>query len=456
MKNSESFLLSVKDLLLAHHQKKVSAPAGKSPQKINYTLGERATQDQLLSDLKSFLEGTPNVLSPKFMNQLFSGLRTEALAGEWASTLANSTMATYEVAPIATMMERELIRKMHSLIGWKSGDGIMVTGGSNANLMGPLVARNFLFPQTKVSGNGNHRFCFFVSEEAHYSFEKAANLLGLGTESVIKVRASHDGKILPEELRVAILEAKDREQTPFLVAATAGTTVLGSYDPIKEISAVTKEFGLWLHVDGAWGGSVILSSKHKHLLSGIEFADSFAWDTHKMLGTGLMSSFFLTRHKGSLVQSNNSGGQDYIFHDTGDSAFDTGPSSLQCGRRNDALKVWLTWRSLGDEGLEVLVDKLFTHAKTARDQIAQTPELELLYEPEMLNVCFRVRGQENAFQKLVREELIKDGDFFVNIATRKGQTFFRLITTHPDLTADQLQELFYKIKIIAHKLKETL
>jgi glutamate/tyrosine decarboxylase-like PLP-dependent enzyme len=456
VKPNETFLSAVTDLLLSQHRKKKTGDAGKLAQNLNFSLGARASESELLSDLKAFFDGTPNVLSPKFMNQLFSGLRSEALAGEWAATLANSTMATYEVAPIATMMERELVRKMQRLVGWNGGDGIMVTGGSNANLLGLLVARNTLFPDTKKSGNGNRNFCLFVSEEAHYSFEKAANILGLGTESVIKVKSSHEGKLLPEDLRQKIVDAQARGQTPFFVAATAGTTVLGGFDPIDEISLVCKEFGLWLHVDGAWGGSVILSPKHRHLLSGIESADSFAWDTHKMLGTGLMSSFFLTKHKGSLVQSNNSGGQDYIFHESDESSLDTGPSSLQCGRRNDAFKVWLTWRSLGDEGLTLLVDQLFDLAKSARDLVVNTPELELLYEPEMLNVCFRIRHKSKEFQKIVRKELLKDGEFFVNIANRRGDTFFRLITTHPDLTTAQLENLFLKIITIAGRPRETL
>ncbi len=451
MNSSDRFLTDAAEMLLGEISERREGRARclisseEILKRMDLRLESSHTQEEILIDLKNFLKLSTNTITPRFMNQLFSGMRTEAIAGDWASALSNATMATYEVAPVATLMEHELVRKMLSLIGWNEGEGIMVTGGSNANLVGLLVARNTLFPETKSDGNEDKKLCLFVSEESHYSFDKAANLMGLGTNRVHKVKADMRGKMIPSELRLAIQKARDAGQTPFFVGATAGTTVLGAYDPILEISKITKEFNLWLHVDGAWGGSALLSQKHRSLLHGLEFADSFAWDTHKMLGTGLISSFFLTSRKEVLKSSNNSGGQDYIFHESDDSALDTGPASLQCGRRNDALKVWLTWKSEGDEGLNQLVNTLFDKGSMATKLVRLFPELELLHEPEMLNVCFRFKAGDNKMQKLIRAEILKDGEFFVNVASRHGQTFFRLITTHPDLTETHLRTLFTKI-----------
>ncbi len=460
MNSSDDFLKMASALFLGEIAERRLGRTGSltsSPEirkKIDLTLGESHGAEEILSDLKKYLQLSTNTLSPKFMNQLFSGLRTEAIAGDWASSLSNATMATYEVAPVATLMEHELIRKMLALIGWKTGEGIMVTGGSNANLVGLLVARNTLFPESKKSGNEDRKLCLFVSEESHYSFEKAANLMGLGTNRVLKVKADEKGKMIPAELRQEILRARAAGLTPFFVGATAGTTVLGAYDPVDEISMITKENNLWLHVDGAWGGSVLLSEKHRSLLKGLASADSFAWDTHKMLGTGLISSFFLTARKDVLKESNHSGGQDYIFHDSDDSALDTGPSSLQCGRRNDALKVWLTWKAQGDAGLGNLVDTLFEKSSLATKLVSSMPELELLHQPEMLNVCFRFKAGDNKTQKLIRQEILKEGEFFVNVASRRGQTFFRLITAHPELTEAHLRTLFKRIIEIGNRHME--
>jgi glutamate decarboxylase/sulfinoalanine decarboxylase len=392
-------------------------------------------EQQLRDDLDQYLRHAVATLDPTFMNQLFSGLQPWAIAGEMLSVVTNTTIATYEAAPVATLMERELVAHLARFVGWSTHDGIMVTGGSNANLVGLLLARNKLHPQMKKTGMGQERLIAFVSEEAHYSFGKAANVLGLGTDNIRPVATDHEGRLSVAALERAIQESRTRGECPFFVAATAGTTVLGEFDPIAEIARFSREENLWLHVDGAWGGSVLLSRQHRHLMRGIDFADSLGWDTHKMLGTGLVSSFFLTRHADALRFSHGGGGADYIFHASEVGHWDLGPSSLQCGRRTDALKVWFTWRALGDEGLEKWVDTLFAHAQTAAKLIKETPGLELICEPRSLNVCFRVEGPSHItsaqWHRMLREHLMEQGLAMVNMATRKDESFIRLVTCHP-------------------------
>lgn len=398
----------------------------------------------LIDDMKSYLEYTPNTMTPNFQNQLFSGLNPYSMIGDWISTFTNSTMATYEVSPFATLVEKELVKHLSRKVGWNEADGIMVTGGSNANLYGMLVARNTMFPKTKTEGMNGLKLVAFVSEEAHYSFDKAVNVLGMGLNSLKKVPSDDSGKMIPAELKRLILLSISQGETPYFVAATAGTTVLGSYDPIDEISLIAHEFGLWFHVDGAWGGSVILSTKNRHLMNGIQAADSFAVDTHKMLGTGLMSSFFLTKHQEVLRRSNHSGGGDYIFHETDTTSYDTGPSSLQCGRRVDALKVWLMWRSLGDCGIEKMIDDFFENASYAKQIIKMNPSVTLINDPEMLNICFTYKNEKTDVKKM-RERLLREGCYYVNISTRKGKTFFRMILVNPLLTKKNIADAIDKI-----------
>lgn len=405
----------------------------------------------LLQDMRQYLKFTPNTLTPHFQNQLFSGLQPYALAGEWLSVFTNSTMATFEVAPVATLMEQELIQHFNKKIGWTSGEGIMVTGGSNANFSAMLVARNTLYPKTKIEGNGSHKFVAFVSEEAHYSFDKAVNMLGLGLNALRKVPSDSEGRMIPGELQKVIELSVAAGETPFFIGATAGTTVLGAFDPIDKLSEIAKAFGLWLHVDGAWGGSVIFSSKHQHLVKGLINSDSLTLDTHKMLGTGLISSFFLTRHSQVLRKSNDSGGQEYIFHDSEASSFDTGPRSLQCGRRVDSLKVWLMWRSLGDEGVELIVDRLFELVAGAKKFIQSQESLVLLHDPEMLNICFSFRDPK-VDVKAAREKLLSSGNFYVNISTRRGMTFFRMILVNPELTSQIIEDAINQILKAGHRL----
>jgi glutamate/tyrosine decarboxylase-like PLP-dependent enzyme len=411
---------------------------------------------QLQQDLQNYLKHAVGTLDPHFMNQLFSGLQPWALAGELLAAVTNTTMATYEASPVATLMERELVGHLCRFAGWHTGDGIMVTGGSNANLVGMLMARNNLFPEYKRTGLGGARLVAFVSEEAHYSFGKAANIMGLGTDNIRAVPSDEAGRMSASALHTAIQQSRAAGEHPFFIAATAGTTVLGEFDPIDELSSVARKEKLWLHVDGAWGGSVLLSRKHRHLMKGIEHADSLGWDTHKMLGTGLVSSFFLTPHANALRSSHGGGGADYIFHASDAGSWDLGPSSLQCGRKADALKVWFAWRALGDEGLEAYVDGLFSNAQTAASLIKQTAGLELVCEPTSLNVCFRVKRPSQVpsaqWHRLLREQLMKKGQAMVNMATRKEDSFIRLVTAHPEQNEKILRPFFSNLLKAAEEL----
>jgi len=393
------------------------------------------SKDELLQDMKAYLDHARNTLHPTFANQLYAAPLPIAFIADAVAALGNSTMATFEAAPIGTLIERALVHNLGKSIGWERTEGIMVTGGSNANLSGLLLARNTRFPETRRFGNGNTRFSVFVSEEAHYSFFKAMNQLGIGTDNLIPVPADAQGRLRASELERLILTAKDRGFTPLMCAATAGTTVLGAFDPLEEIADVCERHGLWMHVDGAWGGSTLLSTKHRGKLKGIERADSVTWDTHKMLGTGLVSSFILTKHIGALLASQRGGGNNYLFHDGQENTMDLGPLSLQCGRRVDAFKVWLSWRAMGDEGWENLVDTLFARAQWMAKEIKNRPTLQLLYEPESLNVCFRYRPkrsyQANLAVRPIRDELMARGEAMINWSSRSGESFLRFIVVHP-------------------------
>lgn len=435
-----------------------SQPPQELLKRFDFTIDTLATPPEKLQLLiTDYLENSVPTLHPHFMNQLFSGLRPWAIAGELLSLVTNTTMATYEASPVATIMEKTLVEYLASVVGWKQHDGIMVTGGSNANLVGLLMARNKLHPSIKQCGSSPRPLVAFVSEEAHYSFEKAFNVLGLGLNNLRSIHTTSSGQIDTTALESEIKKSKDNGEYPFFVAATAGTTVMGEFDPIDELAKITQKEKLWLHVDGAWGASVLLSQTHRKLMRGIEQADSLAWDTHKMLGTGLVSSFFLTRHSNGLRESHSGGGGDYIFHETNEASWDRGPSSLQCGRKTDAVKTWFAWKSLGKSGMNELVDQLMGLAQNAANLIKEYPEFELITQPTSLNVCFRVKGYSNdnklLWHRSLREKLMKNGLGMVNIASRKGDSFIRLIVSHPQQDTLCLTEFFDNMVKVAKSLE---
>jgi glutamate/tyrosine decarboxylase-like PLP-dependent enzyme len=365
-------------------------------------------------------------------------------------------MATFEIAPMATLIERKLIETMNEYVGYSDGEGIMLTGGSNANLMAMLIARHKKDPELKQTGVSKKALVAFISEEAHYSFDKGCIMMGFGRDNLILVKADDNGTMDIVDLEKKIIDQKEIGKQPFFIGATAGTTVYGAFDPMDEISDIAKKYECWFHIDGAWGGSLLLSNKAKVLLKGCEKSDSFTWDAHKMMGVPIISSFFLCRHKGVMRETNTSGGSDYIFHETENSSYDTGPQSLQCGRKVDALKVWLNFIHHGRNGMEKRIDCLIEKTKYLRTKVIENPNTELMLEPSSINLCFRFINSDklNEYNLKIREALVTQGEFLTNYARDKnGSVFFRHIFTHPETTNDEIDKFFERLNILADEFK---
>lgn len=209
--------------------------------------------------------------------------------------LTDFRRATYEVSPVFTLLERRLMKYLASFCSWpsESVDGIFVPGGSMSNMFGLTVARHAKFPNVKKEGVASiaGKAVIFVSEDAHYSFVKGCVWTGHGSDAVIKVATDASGCMLVDDLRDKITQSLTDGKVPFMIAATAGTTVLSAFDNIKALSQVAKQFNVWLHVDAALGGTVLFSKNHRSLMHGVEEADSISWNLHKLgvSGTQLRS-----------------------------------------------------------------------------------------------------------------------------------------------------------------------
>jgi glutamate/tyrosine decarboxylase-like PLP-dependent enzyme len=428
---------------------KVSRPE-KLKQVIPALASEGVSSQNIIEELKDILGHSVNTTHPLFLNQLFGGFDEAAWAGEIASTLLNPTMATYEIAPALTVIEKRIVNELLEMMGLERGEGIMVTGGSNSNLLAMLCARTEYSPSIRQTGFGHNRFRIYVSAEAHYSFDKAANITGIGTQNLIQVPVNEKGEMIPEELERIIKTDMKEGYVPIMVGATFGTTVMGAFDPLIKIAKICETLKLWLHVDAAWGGGALFSHSHKHLLKGIQLADSVTFDAHKTMGTPLITSFFLTKHPGILKNTNRGGGAEYLFHEYDNSEWDTGTYSLQCGRRADVLKFWLLWRSHGTQGLIKRTEHLFDLAKFAAKEIAENPRFKLIHA-HYLNVCFQVHARHdqeniNSFTLKVRKALVKEGKAMVNYAQRAdGTIFFRLVFPNHQTQRSHISEL---LKII--------
>ncbi|XP_035015888.1 cysteine sulfinic acid decarboxylase isoform X2 [Hippoglossus stenolepis] len=427
-------------------------------------------QHRLLQRVKDVAKYSVKTSHPRFFNQLFAGLDYHSLAGRFLTESLNTNLFTYEVAPVFVLLETEVLRGLRQLVGWTEGDGIFCPGGSTSNMYAMNLARYRLFPEVKAQGLwGLPRLTVFTSAESHYSVMKGAGFLGLGTDNVILVKVDDGGRMIPSDLDEKIILAKSQGAVPFLVSCTAGTTVQGAFDPLDHIADVCEKHKLWLHVDAAWGGSVLFSKQHRRLMKGVDRANSVAWNPHKMLVAGLQCSALLLKDTTDLLKQCHCASATYLFQQDKfyDANLDVGDKSLQCSRKVDCLKLWLMWKAVGSDGLAERVDKAFFHVRYLVEQMKKREGFHLLGEPEFVNVCFwyippSLRGKEGdadyqdrlaKVAPVVKERMVKQGTMMVGYQPLGNRVnFFRVITFSPLLSQRDMDFFLDEIERLGNDL----
>ncbi|XP_046398410.1 glutamate decarboxylase [Ischnura elegans] len=430
---------------------------------------------QLVDDCAVTLKHSVKTGHPWFFNQLSCGLDVVSMAGEWLTATANTNMFTYEIAPVFILMENVVMRSMRDIIGssFAHGDSILAPGGSISNLYAFLAARHRMFPGYKEKGlhSIQGQLVMFTSDQCHYSVRSCAAVCGLGTDHCVEVPSDDRGRMIPSELERLVLERKKRGDIPFFVNATAGTTVLGAFDPIPQIADICTKHKMWLHVDAAWGGGILFSRKYRHpRLTGIERADSVTWNPHKLMGTLLQCSTIHFKEDGLLISCNQMSAEYLFMQDKlYDVQYDTGDKVIQCGRHNDIFKLWLMWRSKGTSGFERQMDRLMELSEYMVRRMKENPDKFhlLLPEPEMVNVSFwyvprRLRSMAHGPERekmlgkitpVLKGRMMQAGTLMVGYQPLDDTpNFFRNIISNPGVKESDVDHLIAEMDRLGHDL----
>lgn len=392
---------------------------------------------ELEKSLTDLVFTSPRTATPAFFNQLFGGRQEKAVLGDLLSVILNNSMYTYKAAGPQIGVEKIILREICDIIGWdKDSDGTLAPGGSMTNFMGMVMARDAHNEHIRHAGV-QEKMTVYTSIESHYSTPKNAAFAGIGRDNVRKIQTDSQGRMDNALLRKTIEQDIAKGFHPVLINCTSGTTVLGAFDNLVEAKAVADEYNLWLHVDGAYGGSVLLSDKYKHLIEGVENVDSFSLNAHKTLGTPLGCSLIVVKNK-KYLHSSFSNDASYLYQ-TDHDEFNLGKMSIQCGRRNDALKLWVLWKSIGTSGLEKIVDKQFELADIARDYVRNHPDYTDYSVDDTVSVCFNYKDIP---AKDICTLLYEHSKLLVGYGTFRDDTFIRLVTVNATNTKDDILKFF--------------
>ncbi|CAH2352743.1 putative glutamate decarboxylase-like protein FG08083 [[Candida] railenensis] len=456
-----------KKLVTSDLESAISTDGLKNEEKI---AASGSSLDKVIDDVLSL---SVNTWNPGFLDKLYASNNPIGVISDLILSILNTNSHVYTVSPVLSVLENYIGHKYASLIftdNVETCGGLTFSGGSWSNVTSLQIARSLKFPETKETGNAGHKFAVYTSKHSHYSVEKAAILLGIGSKNVFKVKINEDGEMDVKSLEETIQSTLKDGYTPLYINATAGTTVFGSYDPFTEIAAIAKKYDIWFHIDGSWGGNVVFSQAHRYKLKGSELANSFTTNPHKMLGVPTTCSFLLLPHVGHF-QKAMSLSAPYLFHGNNDDEenFDLADGTMGCGRRADSFKFYMAWLYYGTNGFEERVDHAFKISKYFIDKIYEISGFELVLGsreklPACLQVCFYYKPEHfteldhTKVTRYISRKLHSQGKYLVDYSPNptsqdgKGE-FFRVVFNSPILTNKVIDDLVESIVAAGKEVK---
>jgi L-2,4-diaminobutyrate decarboxylase len=407
------------------------------------------------------LQRGQNLHHPHYVGHQVPASLPLAALFDTVGSLTNQVLAIYEMGPWATAVERAVVDTLGEAIGYPRGrfGGLVTSGGSLANLTALLTARNVCLSESWATGLANQRAAtsqtrhpvIVVHADAHYSVTRAAGILGLGTDQVIRVPLDSTRRMDTEQLSTILAELRATGTPVVAVVAAACATPVGAFDRLHDVADICQRHQIWLHVDAAHGGGACLSKKYRHLISGLQRADSVVCDAHKMLFIPALCAFVFYRnaaHRFLAFQQE----APYLFDPSvADMAeYDSGLVNLECTKRAAALGLWGIWSLFGHELFAALVDKTFDLGAWFYELLRKQEDFEPYCRPQCNIVVFRylpstLEGASperiDQFQSRLRQTVIRSGEYYLVPSTLDSRSYLRTTIINPLTTRAHLQGL---------------
>lgn len=367
-----------------------------------------------------------------------------AAIADFVISVLNQSTAVWEMSPIGTMIEKEIVSWLTGRVGFpETAAGTAVSGGSAANLTALMAARAFWSQSSRGA-----RPVILTSADAHYSVARAAAIMGIEAEDVLRIPTDDQHRMDLGELAAALDSVEEMDASVMAIVATAGSTATGSFDDLEAIARLRDRYETWLHVDASHGASALLSDSLRHLVRGLDRADSLAWDPHKMLWMPLSLGAVLVRD-GRWIRRAFDADAPYLFHATraGDNL---GEITIQCSRRADAIKLWLMLKTGGTAPLIESLEKVTALTRYLYERVRDAEDFEPMHDPQFNIFCFRYRGSD-ALNAEIRERLIRGGEAWITSTLLKGQRVLRVTMINPATEREHVDAMLESVRRIARK-----
>ncbi|ENH98044.1 glutamate decarboxylase [Gracilibacillus halophilus YIM-C55.5] len=413
--------------------------------------GEGVSNRELIHQIQELIDCSMNPNHPRYIGHMDSIPTFVSCLGELVSTFLNNNMLSLEMSPFLSRLEVHVLEVIGQMFGYnEQAGGVMVSGGTLANLEALAVARNQAF---SVMENGlteiKGKPVIFASDVCHASIQKACMLLGLGTSAVISVKTNDHSKLDVHDLELQIERAYDQGKRPFAIVATAGTTVTGNIDPIFDISQLADKYQLWLHVDAAYGGALVFSDLERHRLKGIAQADSITFNPQKWMYIAKTCAMVLFKDR-QVLEGDFRISAPYM----NEVAFtNLGEINVQGTRHADIVKLWLSLQYIGLNGYQQLIDQGYRFTKIFTEEVRKRSFLVLQAEPETNICCFRgepaylPKEKWDDWNRELQQQLLDASHTFVSLPLYRGERWLRAVLLNPFTSRSQIQDIFKQVDI---------
>jgi len=405
-----------------------------------------------LADIASVLDASVSPSRPLYAAYIGStGLEAGVLAGALTHAYDVNLAAA---AGAAELLENQTLRWVAEFVGYPIADGAFTSGGMLSNLTALTAAREHALPGARHTGVAGRAAAVYCSEESHHSIARSVEVIGLGSRALRRIGVDGRRRMRVDALSAAIAADRRDGVVPVAVAATAGTTLTGAIDPLAEIADVCAEHGVWLHVDGAYGGPAAGVPSLAGLFTGLDRADSVTIDAHKWLGVQKSCSLVMVSRQGPLERA-FAHDERYMPH--AGVAANGVDSTLEYSRPVRSLKLWLAFKIYGAATLRRWIELTTVHARILADALAADPGFELVADPGLSVVCFRhlCVGDVDAHNWRLAQAIREDGRVYLAPAVVDGKTCLRVCFMNFRTDAAHIDELLGVIRELGDALRRS-